>query len=137
MSPTYADPVLVERMPEHLRDSHRAAGNWGSYPANGAERVIVERADTEKWVYDAEADAHSNIEADEYDHIVRDATPADFDHYAVETERVENIGGEVARTAEAWWAWHDRDQARWSQTIEEAESRCALWVAGDSDDGPA
>ena len=42
----------------------------------------------------------------------------------------------VARTAEAWWAWHDQDQARWSQTVEEAESRCDLWVAGESDDGP-
>jgi len=81
---TYADPVVVERMPDHLRDSHRAAGNWGIYPHNGAERVIVERADTESWCYDAEADSHSGIEADEYDHIVRDAAPADFERYEAE-----------------------------------------------------
>lgn len=32
--------VTVEWMPEHLRASHEAAGNWGSYPHNGAERHL-------------------------------------------------------------------------------------------------
>lgn len=40
------------------------------------------------------------------------------------------------RTNDAWWAWHDADQARWSQDVEEAETRCAAWVAGESNDGP-
>lgn len=33
------DTVIVEWMPEHLRASHVAAGNNGTYPANGAERI--------------------------------------------------------------------------------------------------
>lgn len=63
----YADPVVVERMPEWLRDSHRAAGNWGVYPHNGAERVIVERAEHD--------------DENEYDRILRPATAEDFDRY--------------------------------------------------------
>lgn len=35
------DRVLVETMPDHLRASHRAANNWGLWPANGAERRWV------------------------------------------------------------------------------------------------
>jgi hypothetical protein len=31
-------------MPEYLRDSHRAAGNSGSYPANGSLRLRVQDA---------------------------------------------------------------------------------------------
>lgn len=31
--------TTVEWMPEHLRASHEAAGNWGEYPHNGAERL--------------------------------------------------------------------------------------------------
>lgn len=31
--------VTVEWMPEYLRESHRAAGGWGSYPHNGAQRL--------------------------------------------------------------------------------------------------
>ena len=38
--------------------------------------------------------------------------------------------------ADAWWAWHDQDSSRASATMEEAEERCAAWVAGTSDDGP-
>ena len=84
MSMTYTDPVVVERMPDYLRDSHRAARNWGRYPANGAERVIVERSATEQWTHgvdDDGDDAWASIEADEYDHIVCDATTADFERY--------------------------------------------------------
>ena len=32
------ETVIVEYMPEYLRASHAAAGNRGSYPANGAIR---------------------------------------------------------------------------------------------------
>lgn len=30
--------TVVETMPDQHRGSHRAAGNWGTYPSNGAER---------------------------------------------------------------------------------------------------
>ena len=42
----------------------------------------------------------------------------------------------MARTTDQWWAWHDADSARWSASTEEAEARCAEWVAGKSEDGP-
>lgn len=80
----YVDPVIVERMPEHLRASHIAAGNWGSYPSNGAERVIMERVDTALWSFNEDEAKFYNIDADAYDHIVRDATHADFALYEAE-----------------------------------------------------
>jgi hypothetical protein len=36
-----SETVRVEYMPEHLRASHRAAGNSGAYPQNGATRKYV------------------------------------------------------------------------------------------------
>lgn len=36
-----SDTCVVEFMPEHLRNSHEAAGNAGIYPHNGAERIRV------------------------------------------------------------------------------------------------
>jgi len=39
-----SDTVVVEYMPAYLRASHEAAKNHGSYPANGAVRVRVERS---------------------------------------------------------------------------------------------
>ena len=36
--------VIVEYMPEQHRESHRAAGNMGSYPHNGAIRIRCERS---------------------------------------------------------------------------------------------
>jgi len=38
------ETVVVDYMPEFHRDSHRAAGNCGSYPDNGSVRVRVERS---------------------------------------------------------------------------------------------
>lgn len=67
-----AEYVLVERMPEHLRASHRAAGNWGVYPHNGAERVLVHR------------DCAPEAEDDEYDRVIRDARPGDVERFEVE-----------------------------------------------------
>lgn len=63
---------LIETMPDHLRESHRAARNWGIYPANGAERSIVDEA---------------SIPSDdaEYDHVVRVATPHDLARYGGES----------------------------------------------------
>jgi hypothetical protein len=59
---------LIETMPDHLRESHRAARNWGTYPHNGAERSIVDESSLPD-------------EGDEYDHVVRVATPADIARY--------------------------------------------------------
>lgn len=39
-----AETVIVEWMPEYLRASHTAANNRGVYPANGAQRIRVERS---------------------------------------------------------------------------------------------
>lgn len=35
------DLSVIEWMPEHLRESHEAAGNSGVYPLNGAVRLRV------------------------------------------------------------------------------------------------
>jgi hypothetical protein len=58
---------LIETMPEQHRASHRAADNWGRYPDNGAERLIVTENELP--------------EQDEYDHLVRGATVKDRQHY--------------------------------------------------------
>lgn len=42
--------VLVEWMPEQYRGSHTAAGNRGVFPANGAERLRLERSCAERLV---------------------------------------------------------------------------------------
>lgn len=39
-----SETTVVDWMPEYLRDSHRAAGNSGSYPANGSLRLRVQDA---------------------------------------------------------------------------------------------
>ena len=59
--------VVVEVMPYHLRATHRAAHNWGVYPHNGAERVLMDPD---------EADEH--CASDEYDFVVRDAEVHDY-----------------------------------------------------------
>lgn len=64
--------VLMERMPDHHRASHRAAGHWGRYPHNGAERVVV----SAEW---AEQDVAED--SDGYNHVVRDAIDGDIEHY--------------------------------------------------------
>lgn len=56
--------VVIETMPDCWRESHRAAGNWGRYPHNGATRVVMTRVEAEDIVAD---------DSDGYDHIVRDA----------------------------------------------------------------
>lgn len=59
---------LIEVMPDCWRSSHRAAGNWGVYPLNGAERRIVDE---------------SELPSDdaEYDCVLRVATAADIARY--------------------------------------------------------
>jgi hypothetical protein len=68
-----ADLVLVEVMPAHLRASHEAAGNAGSYPANGAVRFLVGRkaaeSATNEWVC-----------------IIRASRPADVGQYAIDVD---------------------------------------------------
>lgn len=45
-----SDRVVVETIPKHLRASHTAAGNSGTWPHNGALRVVMNRADAEELV---------------------------------------------------------------------------------------
>jgi hypothetical protein len=54
--------VLVETMPDHLRGSHRAARNFGAYPANGSIR---------EWVNATEAEELVENDPDGYNRIVR------------------------------------------------------------------
>jgi hypothetical protein len=69
------DLVVLESMPEQHRASHRAARNFGVYPANGAERYVMPRVEAEEVVESDE---------DGYDRVVRDATPADVERYGTE-----------------------------------------------------
>lgn len=56
-----------------------------------------------------------------------------------ETHEVE---ARLQSLVDAWWAWHDADQSRWSpgedpgEATANAEARCAAWMRGESDDGP-
>lgn len=52
--------VTIETMPDQYRDSHKAAGNWGVYPANGAVRERVSRAEAEEIVV-SDADGYARI----------------------------------------------------------------------------
>lgn len=61
---------LIEIMPEYHRASHRAARNWGVYPANGAERYLVS------------SDEFLPDDGGEYNRVVREATADDLDNYA-------------------------------------------------------
>jgi hypothetical protein len=61
--------TLIETMPAHLCGSHKAAGNWGSYPFNGAERRIVD------------GDGADELADNGYDEVVRVATEADERRY--------------------------------------------------------
>ena len=66
------DLVLIETMPEYLWASHEAANNWGVYPHNGAERLLVPRRGSEDLLSD-----------NGYDHIVRGAKPRDLENYQI------------------------------------------------------
>ena len=62
--------LLIETMPAHLVASHKAAGNFGVFPANGAERSLVDAADVDTYLTD-----------NSYDHVVRVATARDVERY--------------------------------------------------------
>lgn len=62
--------VVIEIMPEYLKASHRAAGNWGVYPHNGAKRFSCD------WEL-----AYELEDEDEYAFIVSDAKPEDYPEY--------------------------------------------------------
>ena len=47
---SFAETVIVEWMPVHLRASHETAGNSGVYPLNGAVRLRVERSCAERMI---------------------------------------------------------------------------------------
>ena len=65
--------VVLETMPDQHRSSHRAARNWGTYPANGSERRIVSRDEAIEIVA---------ADSDGYDHIVRKASLTDLYNYS-------------------------------------------------------
>lgn len=71
----FTDPVVLETMPDHLRASHRAAGNWGRYPLNGAERQIVEREEAEETVANDQDGYDSIIQSARYTYTIFDADP--------------------------------------------------------------
>jgi hypothetical protein len=52
--------VTIEEMPDHYRGSHRAAGNWGRYPANGATRREVS-ADEAEAIIESDPDGYAHI----------------------------------------------------------------------------
>jgi hypothetical protein len=58
--------VLVEVMPPHLVASHKAANNFGTWPHNGAVRLLVDGAELS-----------GTLDDNGYDHVVRVATPTD------------------------------------------------------------
>ncbi len=77
MSKAAQDLVILETMPDHLRASHRAARNWGTYPHNGATRLVCDREVAEQQAAE---------DADGYDSIVRDADESDlaeYDHHGL------------------------------------------------------
>ena len=68
------DLVVLETMPEHLRASHEAARNRGEYPHNGAQRVIMDRANAKSW------------DDGDWTVIVRPATERDLEQYGYAVE---------------------------------------------------
>jgi len=60
---------VIEVMPDYHRGSHRAAGNWGNYPHNGAQRFVASEEEAERIAREDE---------DEYDHVVSGADPAEY-----------------------------------------------------------
>jgi hypothetical protein len=55
-----ASLVVVETMPDHFRESHRAAGNWGVYPGNGACRTSVTPDEADK-IIEADPDGYARV----------------------------------------------------------------------------
>lgn len=71
---TCPDTIIIEIMPAYLRETHRAAGNSGSYPHNGSARYIIP------------ADLSGYVEEDEWTRVVRVAVTADFERYEYREE---------------------------------------------------
>jgi hypothetical protein len=57
--------VYIETMPDQYRASHRAAGNFGEYPSNGAERAWMDR-ETAEGLVDADPDGYARIVREGY-----------------------------------------------------------------------
>jgi hypothetical protein len=65
------DLVVLETMPDRLRDSHRAARSWGSYPHNGAVREVCGRGVAEEIVAE-DVDGYASIICDaDTEHVER------------------------------------------------------------------
>lgn len=54
------EKVTVEFMPDDKKESHRAAGNWGRWPHNGAVREVMYESDALDMVAD-DADGYARI----------------------------------------------------------------------------
>ncbi len=54
------DLVTIEEMPDQHRSSHRAAGNWGVYPINGATRREVSRDEADE-IIESDPDGYAHI----------------------------------------------------------------------------
>jgi hypothetical protein len=87
--------VVVETIPESLRASHAAAGNSGSWPHNGAERIVMDRADAEELV---EHDP-------EWSEILEGEDPADYGDNdetmkEITDEQIEALRSEAAQAGD-------------------------------------
>ena len=73
--------VLVETMPEDLRESHEAAGNSGCYPHNGAVRCMM-----------PVAAARAAVKADpDWTEIIRSARRGDRWDYGVARDSLDGV----------------------------------------------
>ena len=78
-----ADLVVVEVMPDYHVSSHEAAGgDWGSWPLNGADRVVMEREDAEDAVAD---DPHGYARIVRSVSALRPASEVEGEWHGVET----------------------------------------------------
>jgi len=109
--------ALVETMPDCHRESHRAARNWGSYPANGAER---------HWRCLADADAIVKDDSDGYDHVVREL---DID---LDDEQLATLRDAANRGGRCLMALHGTDLCAYDDEREYHVLTRRGWAAADS-----
>lgn len=116
------DMVIVEWMPHEHRASHAAAGNSGSFPDNGAQRIAVERSCAELMI---DTDG-------EWARIITE------DVAAVETAATESEA-DTSHTLEMWDDDGSTDTVEFDSrpSAEEIAEACRDWVEGGEwgDDG--
>jgi hypothetical protein len=122
------DYVTIEEMPDHLRESHRKAGNWGSYPQNGATRRVVTREEAEE----IEAE-----DEDEYNHIVKSVPlerEADDEAADSVTEPVGDVDWSDAASAYVTCAYGATGDEPGDCYVRVGEDEVGLWWIDDGDD---